>query len=81
MPDTTKWWIKLLEITHLLQLGQDVSGVVEWTDVVVMAAIHESHGLQALAASLHLRRQQERVVQVIEELAPVRERGRRHSRD
>ena len=54
--------------TYALEHHDDVLGVVEGPDVRVVAAVHDGHRLQAQHAQVLLRREQEPVVQVVEEL-------------
>ena len=58
-----------------VQHGDDVLGVVEAADVLVVSSVDDGHGLQAETLHLDLGRQQEPVVEVVEEDGRLRDRG------
>ena len=58
-----------------VQHGDDVFGVMKAADVLVVSSIDDGHGLQAEALHLDLGRQQEPVVEVVEEDGRLRDRG------
>ena len=48
-------------------------GIVEGSDLVIAASVHDSHRLQTHALHGDLRRQQEAMVEIVEELVPGRD--------
>jgi hypothetical protein len=61
--------VKSEDLSYPIQHCDDVLGVVEAADVLVVTAVHDGHGLQAQALHFRLGREEEPVVQVVEELA------------
>ena len=58
--------------TYPFQHSDDVSGIIEGSDIFPALAVYNSHRLQAHTLHRHLWCEQKAVVQVVEELVSVR---------
>jgi len=54
--------------TYSFEHSNDVFGVIKRTNLVITSAIDDGHSLQANTLHRYLRRQQEAMIEVVEEL-------------